>query len=432
MKQNEWIKDWFSSVQELSKFQVTMVCLSSSSTWQLTDGIIRHDSGRFFNVVGLRWISPEGKEIIQPIIEQREIGTLGFLLYSNGNSPELLAYAKIEPGNIGVVQLAPTCQATESNIARVHGGDAPPCCEYFIPSENHFIAESLQSEQGTRFLGKLNRNILSTTDNKLSSGATHRWLPVDEVLEVLKYDYLVNTDARSVLVCSPWDVLVNRAPFTRHNTIFAKDLTESAVQEGRYKDLSDIRSELDSIRITINQPEIIPLEEMDGWDITDTGIIPADGKPFAIRYIDVIAEGREVQRWDQPIVDSTGQGYNELVCARIDGILHFLFRPQIEPGLYNMVELGPSLIVEPGDEIPGEIYANQLGASVMAECLQSDEGGRFYQDSTLYRIVDIGDAGDVPSDCCWLTLKQVQELLKEQGWFTNEARSALSLVLAWL
>jgi oxidase EvaA len=432
MKQNEWIKNWFSSVQELSKFQVKMVSLSPLSTWQLTDGMLRYNSGRFFNVVGLRWTSPEGEEIVQPIIEQREIGTLGFMLYGSQEKPELLAYAKIEPGNIGVVQLAPTCQATVSNIARVHGGDAPPCCEYFIPSDNHFVGDSLQSEQGTRFLGKLNRNILSTIDSKVSSGVTHRWLPVDEVLELLRYDYLVNTDARSVLVCSPWNLLVNRTPFTRYNTAFSKDLSESAIEEGRYKNLSDVCNELDLIRNTINQPEIIPLQKLDGWNLTDTGIIPSDGKPFAVRYIDVIAEGREVKRWDQPIIDSTGQGYNELVCGRIDGILHFLFRPQIEPGLYNMVELGPSVIIEPGDEIPGEIYANQPGVVVVAECLQSDEGGRFYQDGTLYRIVDIGDAGDVPPDCYWLTLKQVRELLKEQGWFTNEARSALSLVLAWL
>jgi hypothetical protein len=32
----------------------------------------------------------------------------------------------------------------------------------------------------------------------------------------------------------------------------------------------------------------------------------------------------------------------------------------------------------------------------------------------------------------WLNLAQVHELLTFGGWFTNEARSSLSLILSWL
>lgn len=59
-------------------------------------------------------------------------------------------------------------------------------------------------------------------------------------------------------------------------------------------------------------------------------------------------------------------------------------------------------------------------------------GGRFYQDSNRYRIVDIGDACDVDRMACWLTLGDIRRLLDEPGWLTNEARSALSLLLPWL
>jgi oxidase EvaA len=127
-----------------------------------------------------------------------------------------------------------------------------------------------------------------------------------------------------------------------------------------------------------------------------------------------------------------GEGLLELVCGRIAGLLHFLFVIQAEAGLHNLAELGPSLVVEPGEPARAKTYASHPGASVLAQCRQSDEGGRFFQDISTYRLVDVGDAFDPPDDGCWLTLAQVRTLLSQGGWFTNEARSAISLLLAWL
>ena len=72
-------------------------------------------------------------------------------------------------------------------------------------------------------------------------------------------------------------------------------------------------------------------------------------------------------------------------------------------------------------------YQSYPQASVVAECRQSDEGGRFLQDVSTYRLIDLGE---VPEDLIgfgkWLTLAEIRDLLSEDGWFTNEARSALS------
>ncbi|MFC1981252.1 NDP-hexose 2,3-dehydratase family protein [Chloroflexota bacterium] len=427
-----WVEAWFSTAYDFSVFQINRLSLASSSTWALSNGVIRHQSGQFFNIIGVQWENPNGKCIMQPLIEQREIGTLGFLLRSNEKNRELLVQAKIEPGNVGIVQLAPTCQATASNISRIHGGKSPPFCELFPSDKTHIISDSLQSEQGTRFLRKHNRNILATVANPILTGDTHRWLRVDEVLELLKFDTIINTDARSVLICSQWEMLVDRAPFARYCTPFGIDLAHSAIHGGNHKSITRIHKELMSLSTKISTPEIVPLEKLDDWAITDEGVIPIKGKPFIIRHIQIITDGREVPAWDQPIIDSVGQGHVELVCGRIDGVLHFLFRPQIEIGLYKAVELGPTMVVEPGEELPGDTSLNQSGATVIIECLQSDEGGRFYQDITLYRVFDVGEAYEVPADWQWLTLKQIQILLQRGGCFTNEARSALSLILTWL
>jgi oxidase EvaA len=432
MKKPDWLEAWFSLIVEHSDFRVDAIPLASSSEWAFSDGSIRHRSGLFFSIVGARWKSPNGQLIEQPLIDQREIGTLGFLLRRIGRDQEVLAHAKIEPGNVGIVQLAPTCQATASNIARVHSGHMPPYSECFMPGKAHIVYDSLQSEQGTRFLHKRNRNVLATVATPVPLIETHRWLPVDEILELLKLDYVVNTDARSVLTCSPWRLLVARAPFTRYSTPFAAALAHSATYASTDKSIHAVRKELMSLRAMINAPEIVPLDKLNRWKLTDEGISSSDGKPFIVRQIKVLAHGREVSLWDQPIIESASEGRIDLVCGRRNGTLCFLFRPQIEMGLYNSVELGPTVIVEPGQELLEDDPLDRPGAVLVIECRHSDEGGRFYHDSSVYRIIDVGDVYAVPDSYQWLSLQQIRILLDEQGWFTNEVRGVLSLLLTWL
>ena len=73
--------------------------------------------------------------------------------------------AKIEPGNLNIVQLSPTLQATRSNYTRVHGGKSPNYLEYFNGERDVYVlVDQLQSEQGARFLQKRNRNIIVEVD----------------------------------------------------------------------------------------------------------------------------------------------------------------------------------------------------------------------------------------------------------------------------
>jgi oxidase EvaA len=172
-----------------------------------------------------------------------------------------------------------------------------------------------------------------------------------------------------------------------------------------------VKASIAAARAAAPEPEIVPLGA-----VTPNGV--------RVRQIRVSVRGREVPAWDQPILDSSGEGKVILACGRIDGVLHFLFRARPEPGLHNRVELTPTVVVEPGSHEDSHVRG-----TVVAEVRQSEEGGRFYRDTNLYQIVDVGDAFDAEH---WLTLADVRQLLDEPGWLTNEARSALSLLLPWL
>ncbi|MBI4319791.1 MAG: NDP-hexose 2,3-dehydratase family protein [Chloroflexi bacterium] len=245
-------------------------------------------------------------------------------------------------------------------------------------------------------------------------------------------DHLMNTDARSVLVCSPWETLIGRTPFTRYRSGFGSELLHSLEGGAVSEDLGEIRSGIETLRAKTSPPEVIPLEELEGWKITDFGVAPCAKGPFVVRHIEVEARGREVPVWDQPIIDSSDEGSVALICGRRGGILHFLFRGQGEAGLYHRVELGPSVDTGTGGIEAVDIPVDYPNAVLRAECRQSEEGGRFFQDVNHYRILDVDQALEVPFGWYWLTLAQIRTLLDGGGWLTNEARSALALLLHWL
>jgi len=421
------IQIWLDKLRSQCSLTCRFIAFSNSKEWKFINGSLCHLTNKFFSIVGIRW--KKGKKICnQPIILQTDIGTLGFLLRDKRSKKELLIHAKVEPGNVKKVQFAPTCQATSSNIEQVHNGSKPPYSDWFENSS--YICETFQSEQGTRFFGKKNRNVLRVVSQEIPLSSAHKWISTDTIFSLIDTDFLINTDARSVLVSSPWGKLVNREPFTRYRTEFANDLYNSYRFKEESGKINNILHKLKTKQEKINPPTIIPLTKLKEWEIKDRTIQPVQDKYFEIKQIDVEATGREVPHWDQPIIDSTTKGKVDLVCGRIQGILHFLFKIQIEPGLYNKAELGPTYIVAPG--IKSDRVKIKKDAIIRTSCNQSEEGGRFFKDTNQYRIIDIGDNFKIKHGDIWLTLSQVQKLLLEDGWFTNEARSVLSLILQWL
>jgi oxidase EvaA len=290
------------------------------------------------------------------------------------------------------------------------------------------LYDAEQSEQGTRFFRKRNRNVLTAASVQSSIPVTHRWMDAGTVFDLMGRDFLVNTDARSVLVCAPWQELVNRVPFSRYHDGFGSALLVSMQSASHHCSLAQVKEQVERLRSITELPAIVGLDTLPRWHWSPEGLTAADS-PLRVRHIRVAATGREVPVWDQPIIDSVSEGMVLLVCARIDGILHFLLRMRAEAGLRNRVELTATEVIEPGrplDEV------RRWPGAIVAQCRQSEEGGRFYRDTNTYRIIDIGTAGETDPDCCWLTIGDIRQLLDEPGWLTNEARSALSLLLPWL
>jgi oxidase EvaA len=396
MAERDAILQWLAEIVAIDDAHVEDISLADSAHWKYRDGALRHDTDRYFNVVGLEW--SEGGEIRRrPFIEQREIGTLGFIARPGATGLEFLVHAKAEPGNVGHVQLAPSCQATASNTDRVHGGMAPPFSEEFSAWQGSLLSDSLQSEQGSRFLAKRNRNVVLVASGIGDEpGPLHRWVAFDVLRELLTVDYLVNTDARSVLCTSDWPTLAGRAPFPGADA-FSRELRASFEAPIRPAMLAKVEASLAKGREALAPVTRIPLDTLAGFGFDPQARPVMSDGAISVRQIKVRSLTREVTQWDQPILDLAAPEHLDLPCRRQEGLLVFGYRAAWEPGLLAGVELAPG-------------FNEDLGGTVRLEARQSDEGGRFYRDVARYRVVDFGS--EVPGEeaLVWLTLAEVHAL----------------------
>ena len=93
---------WLAEQNQRVKLLIRKTSFDRLSQWSLEDGSFRHDSGRFFNIDGIRVNTNWGNisNWDQPIINQPEIGYLGFITKEFNGILHFLIQAKIEPGNV--------------------------------------------------------------------------------------------------------------------------------------------------------------------------------------------------------------------------------------------------------------------------------------------------------------------------------------------
>jgi oxidase EvaA len=440
---------WITQMRSESHLRCKRIPWSSLRSWQIVDGAIQHRGNHFFSIVGVRAHSnhPDADLREQPIIHQPEIGILGFLVRRNHNQLFILIQAKAEPGNIGYVQIAPTVQATFSNYTRVHGGRSTPYLRFFLKPDKKIISDSLQSEHGTRFLGKYNRNIIieESGNSTIPVNRYWRWCSWKSIQDLLASNFRINTDARSVLASSNWyELAIPESPFEKGRRIddFGHKLYDSF---HRFSDDHNTNSILQDLEAWREQNkfslEIVPLDQLKDWRIDEWQIKNHKAR-FQVQAYNVEVQGREVPVWDQPLLYATEQAMIFLICQIRSGVLHFLLRKNTEIGFSEIAQLGPSLQINSQhnqssgkfDQYLAQLLAKKDAAKTHLTCMQSEEGGRFYKSIVRYSIIEIPDEIAIPDDksACWVNLEQIHSLVKHQGILTNEVRSAVSMLLYYL
>jgi oxidase EvaA len=368
--------------------------------------------------------------------------------------------AKAEPGNVQMVQLTTTVQATKSNYTQVHQGARPKYVEYFLErGRSTVLVDQLQFEQGAAFLKKRNRNMIVEVEGEVPIEDDHVWLTLGQVKRLLTVPNLVSMDARTVLSCIPLfkpvvhepaelrDELIEGSPSSRDLHDFGRELLASLAWYGPAANDDDaILSWLSDLKSRYQvQVEPIGLDNMTFWSRSDFEVAHDRGRYFRVMSVRVEANTREVVRWDQPLIRSVERGLIAFIVKKIHGVLHFLVQGVVEPGNQDTVAVGPSVqcglgfaaISDPASWPPfADEVVHARPDAVRYHGTQSEEGGRFYHVENEYRVVEVGEdeLQSVPDS----TLRQFNELLRF-GLVNVEARSLVACLsflsgpeLTWL
>lgn len=200
---------WREARRNSIQFKADLIGLDEVRGWSRdAKGNVRHASGQFFGVEGVRIESGNLREVAswdQPIYTQPEGGILAMVARETaGKGVEFLLQAKAEPGNIGILQFCPTIQSTWSNIRRAHAGKRPPMVEVLTAEAGvGIVYRAEHNEEGGRFWQKSNENIVAFLDDEgvIETDLTmFCWASVSQIKELALMDNLLSPFVKTILL----------------------------------------------------------------------------------------------------------------------------------------------------------------------------------------------------------------------------------------
>lgn len=415
------VPDWLERRTRVANATVRRIPIADLDGWSFSPetGNLRHRSGRFFTVEGLRVERP-GVSWEQPIIVQPEIGILGILATEFDGVLHFLMQAKMEPGNPNLVQLSPTVQATRSNYSQAHGGARVRYLEHFLDRDpSRVLADVLQSEHGSWFYRKRNRNMIVEVDPDVPVYDDFCWLTLGQIGALLHLDNVVNMDARTVLASAPIE-RDERTALDSDSALLSWFTEERARQEVR--------------------TELIPLRDVSGWALDDDSIARHDGRFFRVVGMGVDTAGREVTSWTQPLFEPSGRGLVAFACRRFDGVPHLLVEARVEGGFLDTAEIGATVQCVPSNYAhlsSGErplfldLLASPSESRVLYATVHSEEGGRFLNAESRYVVVETDESSTPsvpPAGFRWATSGQLNWLAGHSRYVDVQARSLLAVL----
>jgi oxidase EvaA len=133
------------------------------------------------------------------MVRPREIGTVAFVTRSVGGVREYLVQARVEPGNLDLLELGPTVQFQPGSYRSL-----PPFADLVAQTPwPRVLFSTLQSEEGGRFFHEQHRHLIvalpPAADPVLPQN--YRWMTARQLRALVRYSNQLNVQARSLLAC---------------------------------------------------------------------------------------------------------------------------------------------------------------------------------------------------------------------------------------
>ncbi|MDH2427199.1 NDP-hexose 2,3-dehydratase family protein [Sphaerisporangium sp. TRM90804] len=200
------ILNWFTQVKTAYHTSVNRIPLAEVSGWYRTDKEISHQDGKYFSVlaVAVRTSNREVARWTQPLIAPSGQGVAAFVGKRIDGVLHVLAHARVEPGFVDVVELAPTVLCNPSNYRDIPLSGWPPFLHDVLtadPGKVRFSA--VLSEEGGRFHHAQTRYMLieAGQDEYTQVPPNFEWMTLRQLTGLLRHSHYLNVQARSLVAC---------------------------------------------------------------------------------------------------------------------------------------------------------------------------------------------------------------------------------------
>ena len=394
------ITKWLKKQEKKHLLKVKIINLSKLNNWKFNKIKIYHQSKKFFQIVGIKVISNFYKNNWdQPIIIQNEVGILGII--KNIKTKKYLLQAKVEPGNINKLQLAPTVQATKSNFSRVHGGNKVPYIEYFLRIKK--ISRYNQSEQGFRYFHKFNSNILIKNIKNIKKKPDFYWFSKKEIKDLICKKNIINMDTLSVL-----------------SSVLKKTKKDHPINTK--KKINNWLKTFDK-KFYI-KAKVINFDKLKDWSVNLKNITHKKKKHFSVIGVNVETNRREVNNWSQPILKGKNMAFAGFIKTKINNTDHYLCRYILKPGLkksvigctINTSDISTYFENTSFNSIEKFFFSKEAKKNIVYDNILSDEGGRFYKCQIRYIIsaINYEKVKKIPKNYIWVSYNQIVEMIKNK------------------
>ena len=185
--------------------------------------------------------------------------------------------------------------------------------------------------------------------------------------------------------------------------------------------------------------EEIPFSKLENWGFVndDEKLCHSSGKFFSIEGLRIhIEQGDRVYEWEQPIINQPEIGILCFITKVIDGVRYFLVQAKMEPGNINTLQISPTLqatrsnftCVHKGKAPNYLDLFMEKNYKIVIDQLQTEQGGRFLKKRNRNIIIEINHDIEIKDEFCWLSLRQIKDLMKRDNVMNMDSRSVLSMI----
>jgi oxidase EvaA len=200
------IISWFTELKAQYELTVKRIPLADLDEWTITETEIAHNEGKYFKVIGVESeiSNREVSSWTQPIVESVQHGLIAFVVKRINGVYHFLVQAKLEAGNLDVLEMAPTVQCLTGNYRNAGAEFVPPFLDFVLDSikdSDGILYRSFQSEEGGRFYKEQNENVIIEAPEDFPEDVpeNYTWMTLNQLKMFIRFNNYLNIQARSLI-----------------------------------------------------------------------------------------------------------------------------------------------------------------------------------------------------------------------------------------